>query len=143
MAEAKTPKRAVSIKRTVDTAARTVTFKAVDNLTTSVIQTLTFNYGRVESPALQAYAAGHGWNQRIGDAIAQSAGTSWAAKFTDAQALVDYYYGLPADAAEAAWDRPKSGKAPPRELTREEKQALFEKLARELGVTVGEPTPQE
>lgn len=130
-----TRKRHAWIRREIDAAARTVTFTAMrmnadgEGEIDPTIGQLVFHADRA-STANNAYAALHGFNQRIGDAAALDAGASMADKFAAMRTLVDHY-----ETGSDDWDLPRVTRAK-RELTDDEKRALLAKLAAELGATV-------
>lgn len=92
-----TRKRTEWIDRTINEAAGTYTMTAVrqtDDMDKpepiADIAPVVFTFAKAAAP-MRVYAEMHGWAARIGDVVAQSAGTTAAAKLADAKALVDHY----------------------------------------------------
>lgn len=126
-------KRHTWIRREVNAADRTVTFTAMrmnaegEGETDPNVKPIIFHAAKASENCSQ-YAALHGFNQRIGDAAAKDAGTSTKDKFAAMQALVDHYESGAVD-----WDLPRAPRVV-KELTTEQKLALYEKLKAELGI---------
>ena len=91
-----TPKKRTDwIARTIDEKARVITLQPMhqgpeDDKPTAVGLAVTFDPTKA-SAANRAYAELHGWSARIGDVMAQDAGTSIADKLAAARKIVDHY----------------------------------------------------
>lgn len=88
-------KRTDWIARTIDEAARTITLQPMHqdadaDKPTAVGDPIVF-HADLASDECRAYAVLHGFTQRLGDAMAQSAGTTIAEKLDAARDLVTHY----------------------------------------------------
>lgn len=88
-------KRTEWIARTIDEAAGTVTLQTMRQLPTddkpsTVGDPIVFDTAKA-SDANRRYAMLHGFSARVGDTLAQSAGTSTADKLDAARAMVAHY----------------------------------------------------
>lgn len=97
-------KRTEWLARTIDEAARTITVQPMRQ-TADMDKPAAFGEPVVLrmddcTEEVRGYAALHGMTQRLGDAAAQSAGTSIEAKLKDVRELADYYMG-----GATSWDR--------------------------------------
>lgn len=92
-----TRKRTEWIARTIDETAGTLTLQPTRQTEgmdkpEAVGEPLVFTFAKA-SRAMRDYAEMHGWAARIGDVLAQSAGTTTAEKLADGKALIDHYEG--------------------------------------------------
>ena len=90
-----TRKRTEWIARTIDETAGTLTLQPMrqtEGMDTPVAfdEAAVFTFATA-SATNRTYAEAHGWSARIGDVLAQSAGTTIAEKMADGKALIGHY----------------------------------------------------
>lgn len=89
------------IRRSINIEAKTITFQemvVIDDKPVVGDYSLTFTMDKAHADNL-AYAALHGFNQRIGDAAALTQGASMADKFTAMRKLAEHY-----ESGSPSWD---------------------------------------